>query len=564
VVVVVGTSEQSSDISPLYVLPSAEKVHNRKIKGIWRKPKASVQPKEPPATLTTTMATWKKPKAAPKTMTTSSPPRLQTSTLLADIRKAPKLTSTSTSTPIKVGTVHGTNSQLPATTKKAEPPLGGGGTKTMTMADILQAAPKLKPTRTKVGGNVVTSTSSSVHHKTTESMFVVSAKKEEPPALGGARSHASDNMVSIVTENIRNNAPKLNSVRTKAVVGSATSSSDNNRKTTETWEPPSGGGRSNNNVSNMVSMLKNGGNTHSSPRRDPPPQRKPDPPAKERSRIHVQSFVQGADKPAVDCPAETTTTGQPRGRVNFSQPEQQPSSIVKKWNRFASMETKGISAAPRLQTKVVAHQTKEADHKTTNGRPAPQKVKPQEARTEIPARSNLLAQIRHKDVHLKPVDHNVDTPSRTNDSAPPVLDLFAGIRAGVALKKVEEADKGLAQEKVSHGSTLLANLQARKAQITKQQQGHQVKPVVVVPVVKSAEGRPCRTNDTAPPVVDLFAGIRAGVALKKVQETEKTDNKAPNTKGKVTHSSALLAKLQARKKECMKRSGSGTPIEDDW
>jgi hypothetical protein len=88
---------------------------------------------------------------------------------------------------------------------------------------------------------------------------------------------------------------------------------------------------------------------------------------------------------------------------------------------------------------------------------------------------------------------------------------------------------------------------------------------VVVPVVKSAEGRPCRTNDTAPPVVDLFAGIRAGVALKKVQETEKTVNKASNTQEKkVTHGSALLAKLQARKKECMKRSGSGTPIEDDW
>jgi hypothetical protein len=216
-----------------------------------------------------------------------------------------------------------------------------------------------------------------------------------------------------------------------------------------------------------------------------------------------------------------------------------------------------------LQTKVVQHQNKDAaDHKTTNGRLAPPQAKPapQPPRTEIPARSNLLAQIRQKDAQLKPVDHHVDTPSRSNDSAPPVVDLFAGIRAGVALKKVEEADKGPAQAKVSHGSALLAKLQARKAQITSQQQGHQFKPAVVVPVAK-----PCRTNATSPPAVDLFAGIRAGVALKKVQKTEKTVNKASNTQEKkVTHGSALLAKLQARKKECMKRSGSGTPIEDDW
>jgi hypothetical protein len=368
----------------------------------------------------------------------------------------------------------------------------------------------------------------------------------------------NDNMVSTMTHTIRN-APKLNSVRIK--VGSATSSAVNSSKTNETREPPSGGDRSNN-VSSMVSMLKNGGNTNSSPRRDPPPQRKPDPPAKERSCIHVQSFVQGADEPVADCPTEMmTTTSQPRGRLDVYQQQQQP-SIVKKWNRFASMETKGVCAAPRLQTKVLAHQTTDADQQTSRRQPpAPPKAKPQEPRTEMPARSNLLAEIRQKDVQLKSVDRDVDTPSRTHNTAPPVVDLFAGIRAGVALKKVDEADKGPAQEKVSHGSALLAKLQARKAQITNQQQGHQVKPAVV-PVKSAAEAKPGRTNDTAPPVVDLFAGIRAGVALKKVQETEKTANKAPNTQNKVTHSSTLLAKLQARKKECMKRSG--TPMEDEW
>ena len=92
------------------------------------------------------------------------------------------------------------------------------------------------------------------------------------------------------------------------------------------------------------------------------------------------------------------------------------------------------------------------------------------------------------------------------------------------------------------------------------QQDHQLKSVEQV--VKPSS--PPTKGTTISPTLDLLAGIKAGVNLKHVETPKKDANKETNQ----SPTSALLAKLQARKKECLLReqesSSSSSGEDDDW
>ena len=225
-------------------------------------------------------------------------------------------------------------------------------------------------------------------------------------------------------------------------------------------------------------------------------------------------------------------------------------SIVTKWNKFAAMEENGIGAAPRHRTKVVqalrrmGETTAAATAATANNSDSDSNtIKNPKPLGSSPLRTNLLGQIRQQDHALRPIkisqepaqapkEHQTSSIPSTGGNRnrtyprPPLssADFLAGIQAGISLKKTEA-------------------------------------------VVSKQEAAKVSKN----PANDIFAGIRAGVHLKRV---EKPTNKATKAnKNQQSSTSALLAKLQARKQECLRkqqqqqqhRGGSSCENnEDDW
>jgi uncharacterized coiled-coil protein SlyX len=147
----------------------------------------------------------------------------------------------------------------------------------------------------------------------------------------------------------------------------------------------------------------------------------------------------------------------------------------------------------------------------------PSKVLPKQSmRTHLPGKtkvnSSLLSQIRLQDCQLKPVEEAVtEIPSegsaqdRRMGSDGGTVNLLSGIRAGVNLKPVKLRKKS----------------------------------------------------------VNLLSGIRAGVNLKPVKLRKKSSVKQ-HGQGKNSPVGSLLAKLQARKKECLIRQQRTKAMEDDW
>jgi hypothetical protein len=87
--------------------------------------------------------------------------------------------------------------------------------------------------------------------------------------------------------------------------------------------------------------------------------------------------------------------------------------------------------------------------------------------------------------------------------------------------------------------------------------------------LKAVEPMATTSTDVSHPQKDLFAGIRAGISLKPVEALPKTTADDEDERNQ-SPTSALLAKLQARKKQCLERQQQGSnagpvePEDDDW